>query len=90
MDQTGVAALAAALADPARLAMYRAKIVAVLGNECLWVTGAVSGRSDRTDGGGHRRFWSAPGRVIIAHRLACAVMPGDRGAGRVRAAGAPL
>ena len=78
MDQAGVAALAAALADPARLALYRSKIVTVPGNECLWWTGAVAGRSHREaqTGGGHGRFWFAPGRVIIAHRFAYAVMHG--------------
>lgn len=76
MDEAGVVALAAALADPARLALYRSKIVTVPGNECLWWTGAVSGRSDRTDGGGHGRFWFARGRVIIAHRFAFAVING--------------
>jgi len=76
MDHAGGAALAAALADPARLTLYRAKTVTVPGNDCLWWTGALSGRSDRTDGGGHGRFWFAPGRVIIAHRFAYAVMHG--------------
>ncbi|MGY2872834.1 hypothetical protein ACVW00_000024 [Marmoricola sp. URHA0025 HA25] len=78
MDQAGVAALAAALADPARLALYRSKIVTVPGNDCLWWTGAVAGRSRREaqTGGGHGRFWVAPGRVIIAHRFAYAVMHG--------------
>lgn len=78
MDQAGVAALAAALADPARLALYRSKIVTVPGSECLWWTGAVAGRSRREaqSGGGHGRFWYAPGRVIIAHRFAYAVMYG--------------
>lgn len=60
------------------LARYRAKVATVPGSECLWWTGAVSGRSARehTNGGGHGRFWYAPGRVIIAHRLAFAVMNG--------------
>ncbi|WP_281271704.1 hypothetical protein [Nocardioides immobilis] len=41
----------------------------VPGNDCLWWTGAVAGRSRREaqSGGGHARFWFAPGRVIIAH-----------------------
>lgn len=78
MDPAGVAALAAALPDPARLAPYRSKIVTVPGNDCLWWTGAVAGRSRREaqTGGGHGRFWFAPGRVIIAHRFAYAVMHG--------------
>ena len=71
-------AVAAAITDPAVLARYRAKVATVPGSECLWWTGAVAGRSDRerTDGGGHGRFWYAPGRVIIAHRFAFAVMNG--------------
>ena len=78
MDEAGVAALASALGDPVRLALYRSKIVTVPGNDCLWWTGAVSGRSRREaqSGGGHGRFWFAPGRVIIAHRFAYAVMHG--------------
>ena len=78
LDDAGLAAVAAAIADPAVLARYRAKVATVPGSECLWWTGAVSGRSERerTDGGGHGRFWYAPGRVIIAHRFAFAVMHG--------------
>ena len=78
LDDAGLAAVAAAIADPAVLARYRAKVATVPGSECLWWTGAVAGRSERerTDGGGHGRFWYAPGRVIIAHRFAFAVMNG--------------
>lgn len=78
LDEAGLAALAAALADPVVLARYRAKITSVPGSGCLWWTGAVAGRAgrERTDGGGHGRFWHAPGRVIIAHRFAFAVMHG--------------
>ncbi|MGE9808988.1 hypothetical protein [Janibacter sp. G1551] len=78
LDDAGLAALAEAIADPDVLARYRAKVATVPGSECLWWTGAVSGRSERerTDGGGHGRFWYAPGRVIIAHRFAYAVMHG--------------
>lgn len=78
LDEAGLAALGSALGDPVVLARYRAKITTVPGSECLWWTGAVSGRStrDRTDGGGHGRFWFAQGRVIIAHRFAFAVMHG--------------
>ena len=36
----------------------------------------VGPSGERTDGGGHGRFWYAPGRVIIAHRFAFAVMQG--------------
>ena len=78
LDEAGLAAVTEALADPDVLARYRAKITTVPGSECLWWTGAVSGRSrrERTDGGGHGRFWYARGRVIIAHRFAFAVMHG--------------
>ena len=43
----------------------------------IW-TGAVSGRTtrERTDRGGHGRFWFAQGRVINAHRFEFAVMHG--------------
>src|SRR5699024_4892509 len=43
--------------------------VSVPGSECLWWTGAVSGR-------GHGRFYYAPGRVVIAHRFAFALAHG--------------
>lgn len=78
LDEAGLAALRAALADPVVLARYVAKTTTVPGSECLWWTGAVAGRSDRerTDGGGHGRFWFAPGRVIIAHRFGFAAMYG--------------
>jgi hypothetical protein len=64
LDDAGLAAVA----DLAVLARYRAKVATVLGSECLWWTGAVAGRSERerTDGGGHGRFWYAPSRVIVA------------------------
>jgi hypothetical protein len=60
------------------LTRYRAKVATVPDSECLWWTGAVAGRSqrERTDGGGHGRFWYAPGRVNIAHRFAFPVMHG--------------
>ena len=89
LDEAGLAALAAALADPVVLARYRAKVTTVPGDECLWWTGAVSGRSDRerTDGGGHGRFWYAQGRVIIAHRFAFAVMHGVDALDRARLLG---
>jgi hypothetical protein len=78
LDDAGLRAVTAAITDPAVLARYRTKVATVPGSECLWWTGAVAGRSDRerTDGGGHGRFWYAPGRVIIAHRFAFAVMNG--------------
>lgn len=67
LDAEGLSAVAEALADVEVLARYRSKIVTVPGSECLWWTGAVSGR-------GHGRFWLAPGRVMIAHRFGFAVM----------------
>ena len=76
LDEAGLAALRAALADPVVVARYEAKIAIVPGSECLWWTGAVAGRSDRTDGGGHGRFWFATGRVIIAHRFGFAATYG--------------
>jgi len=78
LDEAGLAALTEALADPVGLARYRVKITTVPGNECLWWTGAVLGRSgrERTYGGGHGRFWYARGRVIISRRFAFAVMHG--------------
>lgn len=78
LSEAGLASLAAALADPGVLARYRAKVTVVPGSDCLWWTGAVSGRSERerTDGGGHGRFWYSRGRVIIAHRFAFAAVHG--------------
>ena len=69
VDQTGLAALDRALADPLVVDRYRSKIVAVPGSDCLWWTGAISGR-------GHGRFWYGPGRVIIAHRFGYALAHG--------------
>ena len=68
LDDAGLAAVAAAIADARVLARYRAKVATVPGSECLWWTGAVAGRSEHegTDGGGHGRFWYAPGGVLIA------------------------
>ncbi|SMX87167.1 hypothetical protein BSP109_02183 [Brevibacterium sp. Mu109] len=89
LDEAGQAALAAALADPLVLARYRAKVTTVPGDECLWWTGAVAGRSTRehTSGGGHGRFWFAPGRVVIAHRFAFAVMHGPAALNEARLLG---
>jgi len=89
LDDAGLAAVAAAIADARVLARYRAKVATVPGSECLWWTGAVVGRSerDRTDGGGHGRFWYAPGRVIIAHRFAFAVMNGVEALAQARLLG---
>jgi len=59
--------LRAALHDPATAARYRAKVKAVEPYQCLFWTGAVSGR-------GHGRFWLATDAdtrdyVVIAHRF---------------------
>ena len=48
---------------------YWSKIVAVPDSDCLWWTGAISGR-------GHGRFWYGSGRVIIAHRFGYALAHG--------------
>lgn len=69
LDAAGLAALAVALEDPGVVARFVARIVTVPGSECSWWTGAVSGR-------GHGRFWLAPGRVMIAHRFAFAMVCG--------------
>jgi len=54
LDEAGLASLGSALGDPVVLARYRDKVTTVPGSECLWWTGAVSGRStrERTDGAG--------------------------------------
>ena len=44
LDGAGLAALAAAVADPVRVQRWRDKTVTVPGSECRWWTGAVSGR----------------------------------------------
>lgn len=80
LDEVGLAAVEAALADPDVLARYRAKLTEVPGSECLWWTGAVSGR-------GHGRFWLAPGRVVIAHRFAFALVHGVEALDAVRVLG---
>jgi hypothetical protein len=69
LDAAGLAALGLALADPAVMARYVARVVAVPGSGCRWFIGAVSGA-------GHGRFWMAPGRVMIAHRFAFAAAHG--------------
>lgn len=68
LDGAGLAALAAAVADPVRVQRWRDKTVTVPGSECRWWTGAVSGR-------GHGRFWIG-GHVVIAHRFAWAQVHG--------------
>ncbi|WP_338752265.1 hypothetical protein [Janibacter alittae] len=57
------------MTNPDIVARWRAKTVRVPGSDCLWWTGAISGR-------GHGRFWYAPGRVVIAHRFAWALAYG--------------
>ena len=69
LDEAGLADLAAACAAPEVVASWRAKIVTVEGSDCLWWTGAVSGR-------GHGRFWLASARVVVAHRFAFALARG--------------
>lgn len=69
LDDEGWALLAVAVAEEATVARHRAKTVRVPGSDCLWWTGAISGR-------GHGRFWYASGRVVIAHRFAFAVAHG--------------
>lgn len=69
LDEAGLADLAAACASPEVVARWRDKIVTVQGSDCLWWTGAVSGR-------GHGRFWLGPRRVVVAHRFAFALTHG--------------
>lgn len=68
-NQNRDAQLAAALDDPAVVDRYLDKLVEVPGSQCLWWTGAVSGR-------GHGRFWLGGDRVVIAHRFAYALLHG--------------
>jgi hypothetical protein len=76
LDEAGLADLAAACADGEVVARWRDKVVPVAGSDCLWWTGAVSGR-------GHGRFWLAAGRVVVAHRFAFAVAHGVEAAAAV-------
>lgn len=69
LGEAGLADLAAACADAAVVARWQGKIVTVEGSECLWWTGAVSGR-------GHGRFWIGSDRVVVAHRFAFALTRG--------------
>lgn len=69
LDAAGLAALDGALRDSDVVARYAAKVVRVPDSECLWWTGAISGR-------GHGRFWCAAGRVVIAHRFAFGLVHG--------------
>ena len=63
------AGLAAAVADPGVVARYRAKLLTAPGSDCLWWTGAISGR-------GHGRFWVSGSLVVIAHRFGYALTHG--------------
>ena len=58
-----------ALADHSVRERYAEKLVEVPGSDCLWWTGAISGR-------GHGRFWVAGEFVVIAHRFAFAMRHG--------------
>lgn len=69
LDAQGLADLAAACASAQVVARWRAKLVRVDGSECVWFTGAISGR-------GHGRFWLPSGRVVVAHRFAFALARG--------------
>ena len=69
LGEAGSAALAAGCASPEVVARYGAKVVQVAGSDCQWWAGAVSGR-------GHGRFWLVPGRVVVAHRFAFALVHG--------------
>jgi hypothetical protein len=80
IDAAGLAALAEALLDETVVSRYAAKVVLVPGSGCLWWTRAVSGR-------GHGRFWLAPGRVVIAHRFAFALVHGVAALDRARVLG---
>ena len=67
-DEAALSLLAAAPGDAAVVARWQSKIVDV-GSGCRWWTVVISGP-------GHGRFWFAPGRVVIAHRFAFAVVQG--------------
>jgi hypothetical protein len=69
LSATGLAALQRAVNDPVTVERFRSKVVQVPASQCLWWTGAVSGR-------GHGRFWFDRGRVAIAHRFAFALAYG--------------
>ena len=64
-----VEALTAALASTSVRTRFTAKLVRVPGSDCLWWTGAVSGK-------GHGRFWVRANHVVVAHRFAFALAHG--------------
>jgi hypothetical protein len=80
LSAAGLAALHRAVNDPAAVDRFRSKVVQVPGSQCLWWTGAVSGR-------GHGRFWFGRGRVVIAHRFAFALAYGVEVLDQVRVLG---
>ncbi|MHB1010945.1 MAG: hypothetical protein ACYCTH_03000 [Cellulomonas sp.] len=80
MAEGGASSVALGCASAATVARFWAKVVRVEGSGCLWWTGAVSGR-------GHGRFWVASGRVVVAHRLAFALVHGPAAAGAVQVLG---
>jgi hypothetical protein len=80
LSAAGLAALHRAVNDPATVERFRSKVVQVPGSQCLWWTGAVSGR-------GHGRFWFGRGRVVIAHRFAFALAYGVEALDQVRVLG---
>lgn len=61
--------LTTAARDPQIQKRFLDKLVEVPDSQCLWWTGAVSGR-------GHGRFWVSGQRVVIAHRYAYAMIHG--------------
>jgi hypothetical protein len=69
LDSTGLAALGGP-GDSDVVARYAAKVVGAPGSEWLG-TGAVAGRC-------HRRFWIAPGEVVISHPFGFAAAHGSR------------
>lgn len=60
--------------EPETIARYRAKLLTVPGDDCLWWVGAISSHS------AHGRFWIGPHRVVIAHRFAYALAAGPKAA----------
>ncbi len=75
LDDAGIAAVAAAIADPAVLVRHRAKVATVSGVSACGGRGRGRSLRARAHGRrGHGRSWYAPGRVIIAHRFEFSVM----------------
>jgi hypothetical protein len=59
ISAAGLAALHRAVNDPATVERFRSKVAQVPGSQCLWWTGAISGR-------GHGRFWLGP--TVLANQ----------------------